>query len=201
MNLVLATPAYGFELAWRLSRAYFFLGQQTDRRDLSAGFHEKGVEAAQRTVNERHEAVEGHFWLGVNLALLAKLETRIKAVVDAWKAKRALLNAIALNPGYHDGGPLRVLGRLQHRLPEVLGGGWKRAAENYEKAIVVAPHNTVTRIYFAELLFERGDMERALIHLQAVLDAPPDPNWAFEIERDKGRAIKMLGNGSFEFNL
>src|SRR6185295_4786244 len=124
----------------RLSRANFFLGQEIE---ISAQrFHHEGINVGRSAVRERPERVEGHFWLGVNLALLAQRESVFKALIHASQAKRALQRAIAIDAAYHGAGPLRVLARLQHKLPRLLGGGWQKSAENFQKAIAIAPGNT-----------------------------------------------------------
>jgi hypothetical protein len=181
-----------FEVTWRLARALFFLGQQSDTRDRARAFYREAVESGSWAARERPERVEGHFWLGVNLALLAQVQSPSRAVVHALQARRALRRAIALEPVYHAAGPLRVLARLQHKLPRLLGGGFAQAQANYERAIIIAGANTVTRIYFAELLLEMGAVERAVAELKFVLSAPLDPDWTFEITRDQRLARKMI---------
>lgn len=157
-------------------------------------FHGEAIEVGRRAASERPERVEGHFWLGVNLALLAQRESPVRAIVHALQAKRELQRAIEIDSAYHGAGPLRVLARLQHKLPRLLGGGRQTAAENYEKAIAIAPHNTVSRIYFAELLLETGDEAGAHRELAAVLQVASDPDWAFEIGRDQALARKMMSH-------
>jgi tetratricopeptide (TPR) repeat protein len=181
-----------YEIAWRLGRAFFFLGQEAPAAETKRELHAQGVGAGKRAVRAKPESVEGHFWLGVNLALLAQVEGPIKAIACALQAKRALKQAVVIDAAYHAAGPLRALARLQHKLPRLLGGGIARAHENYERAIELAPNNTVTRIYFAELLLEIGDANRARAELEAVMDAPFDPAWAFEIERDRKIARELL---------
>lgn len=200
-----------YEVAWRLSRALFFLGQESEANTIDAGSlrlgladaenelksarsaYAEGVKAARRAVRAKPERVEGQFWLGVNLALLARLESRPRAITHALQAKRALQQAAAIDAAYHAAGPLRVLARLQHRLPRWLGGGVTRARHNFERALALAPANTVTRIYLAELLCELGEMGRARSELEQVLSVPADPEWAFEIERDRQLATEILG--------
>jgi uncharacterized membrane-anchored protein len=143
-------------------------------------------------VSLQPERVEGHFWLGVNLALLAQVENPLKALPHALHARRSLTRAARLDSAYHAAGPLRVLARLQHKLPRLLGGGIKSARSNFERAIKIAPANTVTRLYFAEMFSEIGDTARAREQLQAILNAPPDPEWSFESARDRKIACKML---------
>lgn len=182
-----------FELAWRLSRAYFFLGQESPHLKAARSLHAAGVDAGRRAEKLQSDRVEGHFWLGVNLALLARLEPPAKAVAKVLRAKAALQSAIIIDPGYHAAGPLRVLARLQHQLPRFMGGGVKLARANFERAIAIAPANTVTRIYFAELLLAIGETDRARAELEHVLSAALDPDWAFEIARDQLLAKEKLG--------
>ncbi|HEV7378142.1 MAG TPA: TRAP transporter TatT component family protein [Pyrinomonadaceae bacterium] len=184
--------ANDYEAAWRLGRALFFLGQEAGSKVEARAYHARGAAACERAARLKPSRVEGHFWLGVNLALLARLENSFKALGHALRARRFLQRAVRLNPSYHAAGPLRVLARLQHKLPMLFGGGTKRARANFERAINLAPANTVTRLYFAELLMEIGDKTRARKELESILDAPPDPAWAFESARDRDIAREML---------
>ncbi|MDT5061293.1 MAG: hypothetical protein QOH63_1752 [Acidobacteriota bacterium] len=184
--------ANDYEAAWRLGRALFFLGQEAGSEGEARAYHTRGATACERAVELMPSRVEGHFWLGVNLALLARLESSFKALGYALRARRFLRRALQLDPGYHAAGPLRVLARLQHKLPALLGGGQKRARANFERAISLAPANTVTRLYFAELLIEIGDIKRARAELESLLNAPPDPAWTFESARDRRIAQEML---------
>jgi tetratricopeptide (TPR) repeat protein len=187
-----AAAAGDFEAAWRLGRAYFFLGQEATGDRKVRDYFKRGVESSSRSVQLQPERVEGNFWLGVNLALLAGSENPLSAAVDAVRAKNALQRAVRIDPTYHGAGPLRVLGRLQHRLPGWLGGGTARARANFERAVEIAPDNTVTRIYFAELLSEIGDASGARAQLEAILSSPANPDWVFEAERDRKLASLKL---------
>jgi uncharacterized membrane-anchored protein len=130
----------------------------------------------------------------VNVALLAGHERRAKALLHALQATRALQRAIKIDASYHAAGPLRVLARLQHKLPPLLGGGAAQARANFERAIRIDPANTVTRIYFAELCLAAGETARGRSELEHVLNAPFDPDWAFEIKRDRRLATEMLAS-------
>jgi Tfp pilus assembly protein PilF len=78
-------------------------------------------------------------------------------------------------------------------LPALLGGGKARARRRFEEAIQTDPTNTVTRIYFAELLLDLGEQSHATEQLKHVLSVTEDAAWEFEIERDKRIARSMLG--------
>lgn len=177
---------------WRLSRAHFFLGQEARDDAQARSHHLAGIDAGRRAVRVSGAGVEGHFWLGVNLALLAQLEKPLSAILAALGARRALRRAVRIDAGYHAAGPLRVLARLESKLPRILGGGRSRARAHFEEAIRLAPSNTVTRIYFAELLLECGQTVRARAELEALPALDFDPAWAFEIKRDRERARAIL---------
>jgi tetratricopeptide (TPR) repeat protein len=188
-----AEYAGSYEAAWRLGRALFFLGQEAESVEEVRRSHARGVLFSNLAARLEAKRVEGHFWLGVNLALLAQTENSLDALRHVLNARRSLRRAVELDAAYHAAGPLRVLARLQHKLPRLLGGGIKRARANFERAIELAPDNTVTRLYFAELLLESGDNGHARAQLEALLNAPPDSQWAFESARDQETARRMLG--------
>jgi tetratricopeptide (TPR) repeat protein len=181
-----------YEAAWRLGRALFFLGQEARHQRDARTYHARGARASARAVRIEPERVEGHFWLGVNLALSARLANIFRALHLALRARRELERAVRLDPAYHAAGPLRVLATLQYKLPRWLGGGTQRARANFERAIEIAPSNTVTRLYFAQMLMETGAIAQACTHLEAILNIRDDPAWAFEIKRDRCVAREML---------
>jgi hypothetical protein len=173
-----------------MGRALFFLGQEAPDKKSALSHHCRGIVACDRAVLLAPVRVEGHFWLAVNLALAAKL--RRLGIREARRALMELRQAVQIDSSYHGAGPLRVLARLQHNLPRLLGGGSSRALANYTAAISLAPENTVTRIYFAELLLESGEQNLAREQFEFVLNVSADPDWEFEIERDKRIATDVL---------
>jgi tetratricopeptide (TPR) repeat protein len=187
-----AVRAGEYEALWRVGRALFFLGQEAHDKEKARLLHARALPICERAAKMKPVRVEGHFWLGVNQALLAQVEHPLKALRHAASARRSLRRAIRLDAAYHGAGPLRVLARLQHKLPRLLGGGRTRARPNFERAIELEPANTVTRLYFAELLLETGETGRARLELDALLNVPPNAAWAFERERDRRLARKML---------
>jgi len=68
----------------------------------------------------------------------------------------------------------------------------KMSREYFERALVLAPSNTVTLIYAAELAMETGDRDRASALLQRVVDSSIDHAWEFEINRDRATAHSLL---------
>jgi tetratricopeptide (TPR) repeat protein len=187
-----AVAADDFETLWRIGRAHFFLGQEAETKTAAREFHARGTHFSERAARRAPSRVEGHFWLGVNLALQAQTTNRLAAIPLVWRARRALERAARIDPAFHDAGPLRVLARLKHKLPRLLGGGRARAHADFIRAIELAPSNTVTHLYFAELLLETGDVASAERELKTVLQSPLRPEWKFETERDRRLAQEML---------
>jgi tetratricopeptide (TPR) repeat protein len=181
-----------YEALWRMGRALFFLGQEATDREEKRDAHARALPLCKLAARSQPRRVEGHFWLGVNFALLARVENPLNALRHAMSARRALMRAVEIEPAFHAAGPLRVLARLQCNLPGPFGGGTARARENFERAITLAPSNTVTRLYFAELLLEIGETGQAHDELRTILSAAPDAQWTFEAARDRQIARRML---------
>jgi len=177
-----------YEVQWRLSRALFFIGQEAASPAARSQLHAAGIGAGERAVALNAERVEGHFWVGVNLALFAENHRGWRGLRALRWAKSELKLAMEINEAYHDAGPLRVLGRLAHKAPRWLGGGLPLSEKYYRRALEVAPANTVTLLYAAELAFERSQPSRALTLLSLIDSAPANDDWAFEQRRDRDRA-------------
>lgn len=182
-----------YEFFWRLARAHFFLGQQANTKGIGERCFQDGIKAGDAAVSAKPTSVEGHFWLGVNLALLLSIQRHHPDFRSAIRTRPTLKRALEIDPAYHDAGALRVLGRLNHKLPFLFGSN-KRARDSYERALAIAPDNSVTRIYFAELLLDMKDVAAAHEQLVQILEMPVNGDWAFEIRRDQARARMLLSS-------
>ena len=181
-----------YEVQWRLARALFFLGQEAGSRESSRQLYSAGIGAGERAIALNAERVEGHFWVGVNLSLLAEVDRGIRGVRALRWARAELNRAAAISESYHDAGPLRVLGRLEHKAPRILGGNLKRSRELLDRALAIAPSNSVTLTYAAELAIDLGERERAVSLLQRLIESPLDAQWKFENKRDREIARTLL---------
>ena len=181
-----------YEVQWRLARALFFLGQEANGQDSGCQLFAAGIGAGERAVELNDQRVEGHFWLGVNLALFAESRGGIKGLKALSSARLELTRAIEIDERYHEAGPLRVLGRLNHKAPRFLGGNRKRSRELLDRALAIAPSNSVTLIYAAELAIACGERHRASNLLRQLVESPVESDWEFEHKRDHGLALSML---------
>jgi TRAP transporter T-component len=181
-----------YEVQWRLARALFFLGQEAGSRDSARQLYAAGIGAGERAVALNQQRVEGHFWLGVNFALFAEVNRGIRGIKALRSARLELKRAIDIDERYHGAGPLRVLGRLEHKAPKILGGSRKRSRELFERALAIAPRNSVSLLYAAELAISDGESDRASKLLEVLLECSSESEWEFEHSRDRKRAGLLL---------
>ena len=181
-----------FELQWRLARALFFLGQEASAATAKQQLHAAGIGAGERAVALNRDRVEGHFWLGVNLALFAESAGGIKAIKALLGARNELTRAAGITESYHAAGPVRVLARIAHNAPRLLGGSSKRSRRFFDRALQIAPLNSVTLIYAAEQALDRSDRVRAVNLLEQIVKSDLDPEWEYENRRDRRMAEEIL---------
>lgn len=181
-----------YEVQWRLGRALFFLGQAAATQAAKQQLHAAGIGAGKRAVALVPGRVEGRFWLGVNLALFAEASGGLRAIRAVVRARRELKRAAKIDESYHAAGPLRVLGRLHHKSPWFLGGSLTRSKEYFDRALALAPNNSVTLLYAAEQALDSGDPARAASLLGRIIERCDDETWSFENQRDKALAKSMI---------
>jgi tetratricopeptide (TPR) repeat protein len=186
-----------YEVQWRLARALFFLGQQAETKGSKRQLHAAAIGAGQRAISLNDDRVEGHFWTGVNLSLFAESNGGIRGARAVLWARGELKLAAKISENYHGAGALRVLGRLEHKAPGFLGGSLKRGERYLDRALQIAPDNSVTLMYAADLLIDKGERDRAMMLLDRIISSPIDPEWEFENRRDQELArlrLKELGS-------
>jgi hypothetical protein len=149
------------------------------------------MDAGARAVALNPERVEGHFWAGVNLALYAESARAPRGIRAILRARSELKHAVEIAEDYHDAGPLRVLARLEHRAPRLLGGNRKRSRAYLDRALAIA-RNKVTLLYAAELALDEGEQDRAAGLLEEIIASPSEPEWEFENSRDRETARSLL---------
>ncbi|MFN3466271.1 MAG: TRAP transporter TatT component family protein, partial [Candidatus Brocadiales bacterium] len=181
-----------YELLWRLSRAYFHLGREAQARDDKLTYYKKAVEVGRQAVEARDDRVEGHFWLGISIAAVGETTGIMKSLTSVGDVRREMEKVIALDDRYEDGGGYRIQGRLDHKVPRLFGGNKTRSHEYYQKALLIAPANTYTHLFLAELLIEEDRLDEATTELKTILSTKNDPKWAYDVKVNKVEARKLL---------
>jgi hypothetical protein len=138
-----------------------------------------------------------HFWSALSWGAWSRTVGLLSAVRQgvAGRLHRYASVALALEPGYDEGGPYRLLGRLHARLPRVpFLSGWverERAIPLLEAGYALAPENPGNQLLLAVTLLELAPERRseAIALLDAVADLDPRPEMRIEdlAMRDEAR--------------
>lgn len=183
-----------FDWLWRTARLEHFRAMQAqmsgDNEAARQHFH-AGAEHAQKAEYEEGARVEGVFWRVTCELEAARAEGTLAVARILGSAQKRLERACALDEGFHQGGPLRVLGRLIQLKPLILGGNLDRALTFYDRALQVASQNSTTLLYKADALLSDRQPARARETLQTLLQVPGE-GWVWECERDQKIAREWL---------
>jgi tetratricopeptide (TPR) repeat protein len=181
-----------YEAAWRLSKAYWYKGNfsSTEKKPV----FEKGIEAGKKAIENDPEKCEGHFWLGINYAVLAEVSGGFTALGLVDDIKKEITAAMNINENCECGGPSRVLGKLYAQLPWFKGGSKKKAITYLKKSLNLCPYDTQSRIFLAEIYIDQGDKVKAVPLLRQVEEIKAPAQWIPETKANKISAEKMLQN-------
>ncbi len=182
-----------YSILWRLARLEHFtaLVKIEDSERKTAHHHfVLGEIHAHRATQLRDEAA-GNFWLGV-----CRLEAaRARHKFAVWKvlksARHHLQMAFERDEAFHFAGAFRVLARIEALAPFPFGSK-KRALNFTNRALKIAPHNSTTLLYKAELLKSMELKLEARGILQEIVSQPLDDEWKWEQARDKVIAARLL---------
>jgi len=141
-----------------------------------------------------------YFWAAINWGAWSRSVGLLGAVRRgvANRLHRYTALAVVLEPGYEDGGPLRLLGRLHAELPRVpLLSGWvdrSEAVPLVESAYALAPDNPGNRLLLAFTLLDLAPERRgeALDLLEQVEGLTPRPSMRIEDLAMREQAARRL---------
>ena len=107
--------------------------------------------------------------------------------------KQELETVLRLDRAFAQGSADRALGRWYFKVPRLFGGSNELAKEHLQASLAYNPHSTASHFFLAEVFVDEGRKDEARAHLQSVLDAPLDPEWAPEDRDFKEKARALLG--------
>lgn len=183
-----------YSIRWRLARLHHFCAmlheEQNDRKAAHREFVLGRQQAARATLLV--DDVAAHFWLGVCLLEAARTQNPFAALLVLEHARLRLQLALERDESFHHAGTLRVLGRMAHRTPPLFGGRKTRALGFYRRALKIAPDNSTTQLYLAELLLSMRFKNEAKQILRRIISQPRDDDWLWEQNRDREKARALL---------
>lgn len=180
-----------FTAAWKLARADYWLGGHA----AAAGqrqFLETGIDAAKKAVTLQPNRPEGHFWLAANMGALAESFGVRQGIKYRKPIKEALETVLRIDPAFQQGSADRALGRWYFKVPGLFGGSNKQAEAHLRASLKYNPASTATHFFLAEVLLDENRKAEGRAELQAVLEAPLDPDWTPEDREFKSKAGDLL---------
>jgi len=186
-----ATEGNNYQLLWRASRLYYFVGDSADKAQKLPNF-ERGIGMGQRSVALEPNSAEGHFWLGANYGGYSEEKGMIKALQTVKKIRAEMETVLRLNPGYEEGGAYLALGEMDRQLPGMFGGDNKRAISYLEQGVRVAPQNMEMKLALAEAYRKAGRRDDARRQLQEILQMPINPAHARDNRETQEKARQLL---------
>ncbi len=188
----LKSDNYGW--LWRAARLDHFRAMQAldTSADEARALFAQGARHAQNAQSLEGDRVEAAFWSATCALEAARLSGKLAAGMALGKAQKQLNRAAQIDETYHFAGPLRVLGRVTHLKPLVLGGNLDYATAFFERALQISPDNSTTLLYYADALIADNQPAKARSTLKQIIAAPALENWVWESERDRELARAMM---------
>ena len=182
-----------FESAWKLARAYYWLGTQGPDAQRRAAL-DRGTDAGKRASMIDPSKPDGFFWMAANMGALAESYGLRQGIKYRGAIKDALETVLRIDPNYIEGSADRALGRWYFKVPGLFGGSKKQSEEHLRKSLTYDPHSTATHFFLADTLFAMDRDAEARAELQKVMAAPIDPDWAPEDRDFKQKAQQLLAS-------
>ncbi|HSJ96997.1 MAG TPA: tetratricopeptide repeat protein [Myxococcota bacterium] len=147
-----------------------------------AAEQEKALDVLTRSAEEvpgRYPGrAEPHVWYGIIAASYAGAKGGLGALSVVKEAKKALEQALAIDPKALRGSAYTTLGSLYYQVP-----GWpigfgddEKARGMLEKALALNPDGMDPNYFLGDFLYRKGDVDGARRALQKALKAPPRPD-------------------------
>lgn len=158
-----------YDVEWRRGRAYYHLGDDTKGNAEKLKLFDQAIQSCTAATEINPGGAEGHYWLGVSDGGYGEVKGMFKALSLTKSIRKEMETVVRINSSYESAGAYVVLGRMDFELPGILGGSKKRAIQEYQEGLKIAPNNALLKVYLADSLIEDGQKEQAKGMLDQVL--------------------------------
>jgi tetratricopeptide (TPR) repeat protein len=152
------------------------------------------VSEAQKTVAGNPGSAEVLIWYAIIESTYAGAKGGLGALSHVKSAKKALEQAISINPDALSGSAYTSLGSLYYQVP-----GWpigfgddKMALEYLKKGLAVNPNGIDPNYFYGDYLFRQGDYAEAERVLNKALQAAPRPGRKVADDGRRGEIEQLL---------
>ena len=180
-----------YEVAWKLARASFYVGDHTDNDDERDDMFREGIEAGKAAVQLQPNKPEGHFWLGANYGGGAAAST-IANLSSFQDIKTEMEAVLKIDEGYQGYSAYLGLGRLYLQAPRILGGDSAKAIEYLEKGVKLNPNHSLMRFHLAEAYQSNNRDAEAKKQIETIMSTTPDPKYVAEHKDAVEKSKKLL---------
>jgi tetratricopeptide (TPR) repeat protein len=170
-----------------LARESALRAEASADEDVQRQAAQRGIAAAERALAIAPERVEPHYYLAVNLGLLARVEPmRALSLVKRLEGEAKL--AAAIDERFEHAGPLRALGSVYARAPgwPVSVGDPDRAVQLLERAVAMAPDFAINHLMLGEAYFAAERLTDAEREIRQALPNLPS-HWHAEANAYLGK--------------
>lgn len=140
------------ELLWRAAMANYFVAYRYEKKpEVQETHFAKGLALGRSAIHTAPECGPCYFWTAINLTLWAEKRGTFRSLASLKEIRKLLARSLEIDPKYAYGGAHRLLGIIDSKLPQVIGGDRYRARENLLAAIADAPDEPMNYLELARL--------------------------------------------------
>ena len=186
-----------YEPYWKIARMLYYIGERKEKKKDRQNTFAQGVYHAEKAIALEAEVPDAYYWRGVNNGKFGETKGVLKSLSLVKPIKSDMNKVIELDRNYEDGGADRVLGRVYLKLPGFAGGSKDKSLEHLLKSKELGPEDAMTRVYLADTLLAKKEVEQARAELDYVMNLPDDPLWVTAIQQSKELAEEILKDKKF----
>ena len=186
-NIVLGEDSNSIEAAVYLLRSYYFRAEYaTENIEQKKQYFDKGKALGLEYISKYPENIDFRYWYLANLGGWAKAYGILTAAREgvADQMKKHAEKIISLDSEYRNGGGYYLLGAVHYKSPYIpFLLSWPdndEAIKLLTKAVETGKPLLTQQIYLSQALYKDGQVKKAKLLLDTVINTEPDPKELIE---------------------
>jgi tetratricopeptide (TPR) repeat protein len=179
-----------FEVQWRISRADYFLGDNTADEKESAKAFKEGVDAGKAARALEKNRAEGYFWYGANLGGQSENDT-LTGLTSIGDIRDSMNKVIEIDPSFEGASAFDALAQVEMGT-RLTGGSNEKAVEYLQKGMQYSKDNSYIYEHLAEAYVDMSKKAEAKKQIDTLLKLRPYPGYEPEHKKAVEEAKKLL---------